>query len=201
MKVLFKEKGLPIFEVRDGGKGSLHDGNLARNIFKNHAKFMSEQCGVSEKLIVGFWHLYVALASKLPLCPTKIDTYCKDLKALYISEFPWYQLNPSMHKVLEHSAEIIRLFPPTITSGMLSEEGSESANKDIKAWQNNHSRQSDPVKRNLDTFHPLMDRSDPLVLLHFDTKKSRKIYEPFPKEVLDFCKDATEILMLQMSDD
>ena len=96
---------------------------------------------------------------------------------------------------------MIRLFPPTITSGMLSEEGSESANKDIKAWQNTHSRQSDPVKRNLDTFNRLLDRSDPLVLMNFDTKKNKKIYEPFPKEVLDLCKDSNEILMLQMSDD
>ena len=185
---------------RDGGKGSSNDGNLARRVFKHHSKFMSEQCAVSEELIVGFYHLYIALASKLPLCPKKVEKYCQKLKAMYIAEIPWYKLNPSMHRVLEHAPDFIRLLPPTITCGMLSEEGSESANKDLKAWQTKHARQIGPMQRSLDSFHRLMDRSDPLVLSYFDTKKSKNNREPFPKEVLELCKTPDEILSLHIVD-
>ena len=81
---------------------------------------------------------------------------------------------------------------------MLSEEASEAANKDLKKWQVSHSRQIDPIKRSLDSFNRMMDRSDPIVLSKFDTKKYAKCYESFPKQVLDLCKTPDEILSLHI---
>ena len=49
------------------------DGNMCRRLLKNHTALMAEQCAVSEKLLCNFYYLYVALASKLPLCPKKIQ--------------------------------------------------------------------------------------------------------------------------------
>ena len=107
-----------------------------------------------------------------------------------------------MHKVLEHSAEYVSLLPPTISSGMLSEEASESANKDIKKWQISRSRQTDPALRNFDTFCRLNDRSDPLVSTFYSCKKKwRPKNENFPKEVLALCKSSDEILALHNSND
>ena len=73
IKADFRELGFPICEPRDSGKGTSNDGNLARNVLKNHAAFMAEKCGISEKLLNGFYFLYIALASHLPLCPQKIE--------------------------------------------------------------------------------------------------------------------------------
>ena len=130
------------------------------------------------------------------------QAYCDDLTQLYISEIPWFKMNPSMHKILQHSAQYVSLLPPTITSGMLSEEAAESANKNIKAWQISRSRQTDPVLRNYDTFCRLMDRSDPLVASHYSCKKKwRPKNENFPKEVLSLCKTSDEILALHTASD
>ena len=116
---------------------------------------------------------------------------------MYLSEITWYNMNPTMHKVLTHAAEYVSRLPPTIASGMLSEEASESCNKDIKRWQITHSRQFDPVARNLDVFCRLMDRSDPLVANFFSSKRKWKPKtDPFPAQVLALCKSPNEILEL-----
>ena len=110
-------------------------------------------------------------------------------------------MSPTMHKVLQHSAEYISLLPPTITSGMLSEEASESANKDIKKWQISHARQNNPTNRNLDVFCRLMDRSDPYVASFYSSKKKwRPKHESFPEVVLSLCKSSDEIYALQNAD-
>ena len=46
---------------------------------------------------------------------------------------------------------------------MLSEEGSEAANKDIKKFENDHSFESSPLRRLTDTFNRLIRRSDPII--------------------------------------
>ena len=107
-------------------------------------------------------------------------------------------MSPTMHKILQHAAEYISLLPPTITSGMLSEEASESANKDIKKWQLSHARQNDPTNRNIDVFCRLLDRSDPYVATFYSSKRKFKPKnEAFPKEVLALCKSSDEIYELQ----
>ena len=120
---------------------------------------------------------------------------------MYLSEITWYNMNPTMHKVLTHAAEYVSRLPPTIASGMLSEEASESANKDLKSWQIRHSRQCDPVARNYDVFCRLLDRSDPLVSNCYSSKKRwRPKTDSFPKEVLALCKSSDEILALHHYD-
>ena len=46
---------------------------------------------------------------------------------------------------------------------MMSEEPAESANKVIKNCQLEHAFQGHPQRRNLDTFHRLIDRSGPAI--------------------------------------
>ena len=80
---------------------------MARRVFRDHIEFMSEQCKISVELLKVFYFLYVAMASRLPLCPVKVKNYCQQLKELYINEIPWYKMCPSMHKIIEHLHEII----------------------------------------------------------------------------------------------
>ena len=89
----------------------------------------------------------------------------------------------------------MRIFPPTITTGMLSEESGESANKDIKKFQLENSFQGDVQRRNLDTFHRLCDRSHPKILACLvDKKLERRAKEQLPKEVLQLLEDPSKFL-------
>ena len=82
------------------------------------------------------------------------------------------------------------IFPDTISTGMTSEEPGEAANKDIKRFQLDNSYQGSPQRRNLDTFHRLMDRSSPSVLIHLvDKKLERRSREELPDDVKALLKN------------
>ena len=68
-----------------------------------------------------------------------------------------------------------------------SEEAQEGSNQDIKDFQLDHSRQMGFEIRNLDTFHRLLDRSDPKVVATYDP--IQKSDEPYPPRVLSWCCD------------
>ncbi len=194
IKDAYRAKGLHLFEVRDGGAGTSMDGNLARRVF-DEPEFLSQQSGLSLDLILGYRTLWIALASSLPLCPQKFKSFCEKIKALYVEECGWYKMPPTLHKILEHASDILELFPATISSGQMSEEPQESSNKDVKSFQIQHSRQTSLKERNLDTFHRMMDRSDPVILSYlFQKKKNRRNKdEAFPPDVLALCKTSEEI--------
>ena len=65
------------------------------------------------------WDLHVALSCTLPLCPTKIKSFCLDFKARYDAAIDWYPLPPAILSIVDHFHEVIEVFPPTIRSGML----------------------------------------------------------------------------------
>ena len=68
-----------------------------------------------------------------------------------------------------------------------SEEAQEGSNQDIKDFQLDHSRQMGFEVRNLDTFHRLLDRSDPKVVATYDP--IQKSDEPYPDRVKGWCCD------------
>ena len=64
----------------------------------------------------------------------------------------------------------------------------------LSAFQISHSRQTSLVDRNLDVFHRLLDRSDPVILSYlYKTKKNRRNKENFPDDVKKLCKDSEQI--------
>ncbi len=95
-------------------------------------EYVAEQTGLSVQLIKAYKTIWTALASSLPLCPTKFEAYCAEVRQMYDQECGWYQQPPTLHKVLCHGGEILRLFPSSLTSGQFSEEPAEASNKDVK---------------------------------------------------------------------
>ena len=66
---------------------------------------------------------------------------------------------------------------------MMSEEPEESANKDIKNFQLEHAFQGDPQRRNLDTFHRLIDRSGPAFTAFLvDAKLEKRARQSLPPD-------------------
>ena len=130
LKEAFKAKGLLLFEPGQHG-GSSMDGNFARRIF-DMPQFVSEQTGLSVQLIKAYKTIWTALASTLPICPMKFQQYCDGVREMYDRECGWYQMPPTLHKILSHGGEILRLFPSSLSSGHFSEEPAEASNKDVK---------------------------------------------------------------------
>ena len=93
---------------------------------------MADQCNVSVELVQRIHNVWIALASGLPIDADKFDEYCKVTYDIYERDLwnektgkVWYPMSPSLHKVLKHGGEVIRLLPPSILIGMLSEEPTE----------------------------------------------------------------------------
>ena len=77
------------------------------------------------------------VTSGLPIDPDKFGEYCLEVADLYDAAFnkdgvTWYPMSPTLHKILFHGADIIRLLPPSILMGFLSEEPSERFTNQIE---------------------------------------------------------------------
>ena len=125
------------------------------------------------------------MASTLRRDRVKFPAFCQEFKKLYVGEVGFYPLNPTAHKVFDHTAEFLSIFPSTLSTGMMSEEPAESANKDIKNFQLDHAFQGCPQRRNLDTFHRLLDRSCPAVTAFLvDAKLDKRAKQQVPEEAM-----------------
>ena len=96
-------------------------GNLLRTIFRDHAELFSESTGIPLPVIKNVWNLYLAGVSNLPIDPDKFSKLADETLKLYRAAIPWYPINVSFHRMQRHWPEIMRLLPPTISIGMLSE--------------------------------------------------------------------------------
>ena len=120
-KETFNQLALPIFQLRPDGKGTTMTGNLLRTIFRDHTELFSESTGIPLPVIKNVWNLYLAGVSNLPIDPDKFSKLADETLKLYRAAIPWYPINVSFHRMQRHWPEIMRLLPPTISIGMLSE--------------------------------------------------------------------------------
>ena len=133
---------------------------MKRCFEEDNGQFMADQCGVSVELVNALHNISIAISSGLPICPEKFGKYCLYTADLYERDLPkqngeegsWYPMCPSLHKVLFHGAEVIRLLPPSILLGFLGEQAPESSNKDVKKFLLEHARQNSLENRNIDVF-------------------------------------------------
>jgi hypothetical protein len=65
----------------------------------------------------------MALTCGLDIDPDKFQALADKWKTIYFENVNWYNMSPTVHKVVEHGAQIIRASPVPV--GLLSEEGSE----------------------------------------------------------------------------
>ena len=86
--------------------------------------------------------IYTNLAAVLRIfnCDERIDnvkfaTLCKDTYELIIRTFPWVSITPTLHKVLDHSAQLIEEFNDGRGLKSLSEEGLETCHKYIRRYR------------------------------------------------------------------
>ena len=92
-----------------------------RRIFRDHAELFAELTGIPLVVIENTWTLYQAGASRLPISPEAFSNLADETLRLYREAIPWFPVNVSFHRMRRHWPEIMRLLPPTISIGMLSE--------------------------------------------------------------------------------
>ena len=94
----------------------------------------------------------------------------------------------------------MKQLPHTITLGMLSEEPTEHDNKNIKDFGVNRAQQKSCLCRALDVFTRMLDRSDPIIMSHYQARRiTKKHRKPLPEAVIAMCVD--EVAPHENSDD
>ena len=96
--------------------------------------------------------------------------YAKKTLDQYMAHASWYDIPPSLHRVLVHGKEIVEATPLPI--GLTSEEGAESNTKFARRYHESHTRKTSQKDTMSDLFHRMMDVSDPIVVAMSPEPKS-----------------------------
>ena len=81
-----------------------------------------------------------ALALNQQINPLKFGDLWKKMLDQYMTNVSWYDIPPSLHRVLVHGKEIVEATPLPI--GLTSEEGAESNTKFARRYHENHTRKT-----------------------------------------------------------
>ncbi len=122
-------------------------------------------CGVPPQLVKNLQIIWSTLASGFAIDPDKFQALCDETKEIYFDQnsgVSWYNIPPTLHKVLVHGGELIKHCALPI--GLTNEEAGEGNNKILRHVRLHHSRKSSWLDGMADLYHRLMDLSDPVIL-------------------------------------
>jgi hypothetical protein len=174
VKAQFKEKlGLIVDQRRDGGAGNTTTGNVARIALEN-ADVTAKICKVPVQLVRNLRTIWGALASGFALDGQKFAQLCEETEKLYFDKdfgVGWYNIPPTLHKILRHGKEIIENCALPI--GMTNEEASEANNKILRHVRLFHARKTSWNDHLSDLYHRAMDVSDPVIADLSSTMKKK----------------------------
>lgn len=142
------------------GFGSSNDGNTARRFFEDPTTSASIT-GVNEDLIKRFHVILQTLSSGHEIDIIRFQDYAVQTARDYVKLYPWFYMPTSMHKILIHSAAIIK--SAILPIGQMSEDAQESTNKCIKKNRSDFSRKFSRTKTMEDVFSRLLLTSDPYI--------------------------------------
>ena len=100
------------------------------------------------------------MASNYKIDCDKFEKYAHETVELFVHLYGWYNMPPSIHKVLIHGAIMKKMIFPI---GCFSEEAQEAGNKIFKAARAYNSRKSSRTVNNEDIMHHLLVSSDPVI--------------------------------------
>ena len=123
---------------------------------------------IDDELIIRLKVILQALSSKFDINAEDLEDYVEQTKWLLTDLYPWYNQTPTIHKLLDHSLQVIQRFPLPI--GMFTEEALEARNEVVRRYRQRHTRKTSRRAKNIDIMSMLLVSSDPLI-------------EPFRKQV------------------
>lgn len=156
------------------GYGSTNDGNTARRFFENY-ELTSMITGVKEELIKRFYVILQVICSGYDINVNNFEEYALETAKLFVSEYPWYYMPTTVHKILMHGPLIIG--SAILPIGQLSEEAQEARNKDVKKFRDGFSRKSSRENTMQDILNWLLLSSDPFItsMRKLPQKKSNQL--------------------------
>lgn len=178
------------------GFGSTNDGNTARRFFQN-VEIASSITGIDKQLIHRFKVILQTIASGHFIDTKKFKKYALETARMFTDKYPWYNMPPTVHKILIHGPDIIDSFMVPI--GQLTEEAQEAINKEIKRCREGFARKCSRQKTLEDVFNRLLIASDPVISSHRRLPKRKS--KSFEREVIDFLlPPETEVSSTDTSD-
>lgn len=173
------EAGL-LIDMPKANFGNTNDGNTSRRFFEN-TQLAAEITGINHELIHRCKVILETISSGHKIDATKYDAYALDTAKLYVNEYGWHPMTPTMHKVLIHGAKIIE--NAILPIGQLSEEAAEARNKHFRSYRQNYARKFSREACNLDICHRLLLTSDPL--LSSTRTKNKRAHKTFSSEAME----------------
>ena len=161
----------------------------------------AEICGVSPQLVKNIHTIWGTMASGYAIDGDKFGKLCEETKDMYLNDekTKWYNIPPTLHKVLVHGKDIIENCPVPI--GLTNEEASEANNKILRKVHSHHTRKTSWSDGMSDMYHRMMDISDPVVLQKCQQKKKRKEKKPLSLEILNLLQSPAMQIEEQPSED
>lgn len=193
----FKDELSLLIDIVKQGSGTTNDGNTARKFFEFPNK-TAAITGLDEDLIKRFAVILQTITSGERINVIKFKDFARKTAEKYVELYDWYYMSSTVHKLLIHGADIIEK-NDIVPIGALSEEASESRNKDFRKFREHHSRKRSRQDSNQDILNMLLVSSDPFISAQrprLDTKRKRSFYA----ETLDLIQfQETEFEFLDIS--
>ena len=111
-------------------------------------------------------------------------SYAVETASVYVTNYGWYYMPSSVHKILLHGENIIKHIA-VLPIGHLSKDAQESSNKDYKKFRLYHARKCSRSDTNEDVFHTLLYISDLYIT---------SIRKPYNKNVQELDEDTLQLL-------
>ena len=154
-----------------GGKGGTStDGKQGRRFFSDPVNpvindLLASRSPRKHKDNILQLHKQISIILRIISCTRKIDVkkfdeHCKETMINISSNFPWILLNHTLHRAIQHSAELIEMNGEE-SLGWYSEEGLEANNKDIRNYLEHLCRKTGTNQQIEDVMNRLLERSDP----------------------------------------
>lgn len=172
------------------GYGSTNTGNTARIFFRN-SKRSAEITGVNEELIHRFHIILQTISCGYEVDCEKFNIYALNTAKLFVTNYPWFYMPTSVHKVLIHGAEIIKY--AILPIGQLGEEAQEAKNKDFKFVRERKSRKDSAEHTNEDLLHYFLLSSDPIISLKNRCNNNKLKLQPEAASLLKMPSISTNV--------
>lgn len=177
-----------IDEPRAGGAGTSDTAAVARKLLKEPEK-LAETLHLDKEVVKRISVVMNAICCGEKLDPKKFGDYCQETYKKYLSVYSWYPPCASLHKVLEHSKDVIITLPMAL--GKMAEEGGESQNKLLVIDREHHSRKTSRIDTLTDMIHGRLIHSDPVISQKYLKSQPRKV-----KRIEDLSPEVQQLLLM-----
>ena len=156
----FRDRMGLLVDMPKVGFGNTNDGNTARRFFKDPTS-SSNITGVNYELIYNLGIILRVISAGQKINIIELQTLIDETRRIYVTNYLWYNMSVTMHKLLIHGIDIISNM--LVPIGQLSEEALEARHKEIRYLREHHTRKNSRINTNKDLFQVLLINSDPHV--------------------------------------